>query len=56
MEGGIYNMAQKEAQIFCHNLHRISDIFITDNLSLMFGINIFFMESALCTITVQSAT
>ena len=54
MEGGIYYMAQKRAEISCHNLHHISDMFITDNLSLMFDINILFMESTLRTRTLQS--
>ena len=56
MEGSIYYMAQKRAEVFYHNLHRIPEMFITDNLSLMFGINIFFLESALCTVTLQSVT
>jgi hypothetical protein len=54
MEGDIFYMAHKRSEVFCHNLHRISVVFITDNFSLMYRIKIFFMESALCDITLQS--
>ena len=39
MEDGIYYAIHKRARLLCITVHRICDVFIAENFSLMCGIN-----------------